>query len=105
MTVAVSNTRRQVYVRIMNAMPEDAEVQTLCRKQIDQIDKQAAKTADKYQFVRERAAMLGADGMRLRPQAQRERGKRPRIPFRHPRCVLLSAQDGGGGYRGRGIRR
>lgn len=71
MTVAVSNTRRQVYVRIMNAMPEDAEVQTLCQKQIDQIDKQAAKTADKYQFVRERAAMLGVDGMSARDFARK----------------------------------
>lgn len=71
MTVAVSSTRRQVYVRIMEAMPEDVEVQDMCRKQIDQIDKQAAKTADKYQFVRERAAMLGADGMSARDFARK----------------------------------
>lgn len=71
MTVAVSSTRRQVYVRIMEAMPNDTEVQDMCRKQIDQIDKQAAKTADKYQFVLERAAMLGADGMSARDFARK----------------------------------
>ena len=50
--VAIS-TRSRMYARIMDAMPDDKEVQEFCAKEIERNDKVAKKTADKLEMALE----------------------------------------------------
>lgn len=50
--VALSN-RSRIYIRIMEAMPDDREVQELCAKEIERNEKVAQKSANKLDMALE----------------------------------------------------